>query len=117
MAQSTVAGRTPKIPKMEESVKSPPKGENTQLPSMKDIQPHLSQIGEIPKSETDKEGLMMEFVEKLSHTEGLGVAMCKTIVGSLLTGVATLVGGLVGGRYGALLGEFSRLCSLVFENC
>ena len=67
-------------------------------------QPQLSQAGESPQLASDNENQMMETITKLSDMEGLVVSVGKTMTGAVVSGLGFLAGGLVGGRYGAMLG-------------
>ena len=52
----------------------------------------------------------METITKFSEVEDLVVSVGKTMTGSLLSGLGFFAGGLLGGRYGAMLGN---VCCLV----
>ena len=85
---------------------STPTSETLQFSAIdKPAQLKPSQTGESTQLDTDKEVLLMETITKLSKVEGLEVSVGKTMTGSLLCGLGFLAGGLLGGRYGAMLGK------------
>ena len=76
----------------------------------KPAQLQLSQTGKSTQLESDKEIFLMETITQLSKVEGLVVSVGKTMTGTVLSGLGFFAGGLLGGRYGAMLGN---VCCLV----
>ena len=101
--QSAFVGQTPQPTPTREALRLRTSYNPAPLP-VPGEQPQLSQAGESPQLASDNENQMMETITKLSDMEGLVVSVGKTMTGAVVSGLGFLAGGLVGGRYGAMLG-------------